>query len=105
MKQKLLATLGLVGLLSVTGCVMLPAGPGAQEGTTPPKLVVKDGVTQWDNPGNFGPVPAAQATKGAAACGALNTKDLQFIATGYHSKAQDVNGNTIAGGGFYCVRK
>jgi hypothetical protein len=50
-------------------------------------------------------VPAAQAALGAHICTTLDTPDSQFEAAGYHAKAQDLNGRTIAGGGFYCVRK
>ena len=93
-----------LGSLLLAGCVTAP-GPGAQEGATPPRLIMKDNAKTWDNAGNFGPVPAALAAKGAATCATLNTMDAKFVATGYHSKAQDVDGKPFAGGGYYCVRQ
>jgi hypothetical protein len=92
------------GSLLLAGCITAP-GPGAQEGVTPPRLVMKDNAKTWDVAGNFGPVPGALAAKGAATCATLNTMDAKFVATGYHSKAQDVDGKPFAGGGYYCVRQ
>ena len=100
MNIKFLSALAVVAVLA--GCAAMP---GASEGSTPPRIVVKDGQAVWDNPSYFGPVPAAQMAKGAATCSALNTKDLQFVAKGYHSKALDVNGNQLPSGGFFCVLK
>jgi hypothetical protein len=102
MKKLIFSAFSVV--LLVSGCVTSP-GPGAQEGATPPRLVMKDKVKSWDNAGNFGPVPTALAAKGAATCASLNTQDSKFTATGYHSKAQDVDGKTFEGGGYYCVRQ
>lgn len=89
--------------LVLAGCVTAPM-PGAQEGATPPRLVTKDGALIWDNPGNFGPVPAALADKGAAGCSSLNKGDAKYSAKGYHSKGQDVNGKAFPQGAYYCVR-
>ncbi len=88
----------------LAGCVTAP-GPGDHEGAIPPKLVMKDNVKSWDNVSNFGPVPAALAAKGAATCATLNTQEAKYVATGYHSKAQDVGRKTFEGGGYYCVRQ
>jgi hypothetical protein len=74
----------------LAGCVTAP-GPGDHEGAIPPRLVMKDNVKTWDNAGNFGPVPVALAAKGAATCTTLNTKEVKYVATGYHSKAQDLD--------------
>lgn len=85
------------------GCVALP-GPGAQEGSTPPKLVMKNDSKTWDDPRSFGPVPLALSTAAANVCSSLNTKEAKFVAKGYHSKAQDMDGKSFTGGGYYCVR-
>ena len=101
--EKLIFSACLASLL-LAGCVTAP-GPGAQEGATPPRLIMKDNAKTWDNAGNFGPVPSALAAKGAATCATLNTLDAKYVAIGYHSKAQDVDGKPFAGGGYYCVRQ
>ena len=88
----------------LAGCVTAP-GPGAQEGAVPPRLITKDNTITWDNAGNFGPVPPALMDKGAATCATLNTQGVKYIASGYHSKARDVDGKTFAEGGYYCVRQ
>jgi hypothetical protein len=59
----------------------------------------------WNNVGNFGPVPAAQAALGVQICARMDTPDNHYEPTGYHSKAQGLNGRTIPGGGFFCARK
>jgi hypothetical protein len=86
---------------SLVGCV---ATPGAQEGATAPRLVTKDGALIWDNPGNFGPVPAALAAKGAAACATMNKDGVTYVAKGYHTKGQDATGKAFPQGAFYCER-
>ena len=83
------------------GCAAMP---GDREGATPPKLVTTGEGAAWDNPGAFGPVPAAKAAAGAKVCETLNTKDAKYVAKGYHSKALDLNGKTFADGGYYCMR-
>ena len=88
----------------LAGCVMVP-GPGAQEGAVPPRLLVKDNVKTWDNAGSFGPVPVALVDKGAATCATLNTPGVKYVATGYHSKARDIDGKPFAEGGYYCTRQ
>lgn len=88
----------------LSGCAGSP-GPGAQEGVVPPKIVLKDNAKTWNNAGNFGPVPAALAAKGASTCATLNTQSAKYMATGYHSKALDMDGKPFPGGGYYCVRQ
>jgi hypothetical protein len=104
LKMKSLLTAVILGSALVTACVTAPS-PGAQEGNPPPRLVMQDKLKVWDNVGNFGPVPAAQAKLGADTCASFNTADAQYMATGYHSRAQGLDGKTLPGGGFYCVHK
>jgi hypothetical protein len=104
LKMKKLIFSVFLGNLLLAGCVTAP-GPGAQEGAPPPKLIMKDNAKSWDNAGNFGPVPAALAAKGSTTCATLNTMEAKFVATGYHSKALDVDGKPFMGGGYYCVRQ
>ena len=89
--------------LVLAGCVTAPM-PGAQEGATPPRLVTKDGSLIWDNPGNFGPLLASFADKGAVACATLNKGDAKYSAKGYHSKGQDPDGKAYPQGAYFCVR-
>ncbi len=81
------------------------AMPGPQEGATPPKIVATKDGNVWDNPGAFGPVPAALAANGAKVCESMNTNNAAFVAKGYHAKAMDVNGSPFAGGGYFCMQK
>jgi hypothetical protein len=98
-------TLCAAALLSA--CVIAPS-VGDRQGDTPPRLVTDPDNKpnlMWDNPKAFGPVPAEQAARGEQSCSSLNTKDMQFKATGYHALAQGVDGKSFVGGGFFCVRK
>lgn len=102
--------LGFVSLASaavLSACVMAPS-IGSAPSDTPPKIVIDkaDGKNRgWDSSSAFGPVPTAEAVRGEKVCSALNTKDVQFKAIGYHPKALDANGKPFVGGGFYCVAK
>lgn len=88
----------------VIGCAATPV-PGAKPGDIPPRLVMRNNVPLWDNPAAFGPVPAELAQAAQSVCSRLNTRDTQYKATGYHSKALNTNVEPIRGGGYYCVRK
>lgn len=88
--------------LAFAGCAAMP---GSSESPIPPRIVMKDKLSAWDNPSKFGSVPASRKTQAAKVCATLNTKTAQFEARGYHSKAQDLNGKTFPDGGYYCVRK
>jgi hypothetical protein len=103
-EMKSLFTAVILGSALLSACVTAP-GPGAQEGATPPRLSMQDKMAVWDNVGSFGPVPAARAALGAQTCAKLDTMDAKFMATGYHSRAQRLDGKTLTEGGFYCVRK
>jgi hypothetical protein len=102
--MKFLRTTVILGSALMAACVTTPS-PGDHEGPIPPWLSMQDNLKFWSNIGNFGPVPAAQAELGAQTCSKMDSQDSHFEATGYHAKAQGLNGRTIPGGGFFCVRK
>jgi hypothetical protein len=77
-----------------------PKPHGSQPSKLPPKLTRIDGVLGWDNPAAFGQVPESMKEEGAIACGTPMTNNVAY---GYHPAALDENGNTIKGGGFFCV--
>ena len=85
----------------VGGCA-LALRPGPFEGAAPPRLITLDGKAGWDNPAAFGPVPAELQATGDAVCSSMNTRWRTFHATGYHSRAQDINGEAFAKGAYYC---
>jgi hypothetical protein len=101
-KTRLFAT--LMSSLVLSACATYPS-VGTSEGATPPRIVNKDGLMMWDNPGYFGPVPAEQMALGKQICSTLDTKDVKHEARGYHAKAQDIEGKTLPKGGFFCVPK
>jgi len=80
-------------------------GVGKWQAEIPPRLVMKAGFAAWDYPAAFGPVPPELMETGAQLCKALDTSQASFRAAGYHARAQDLNGNPLAGGGYYCVRR
>lgn len=84
---------------TLTACVVI--GPGDKPDSVPPRLVVDKNGPAWDRPHAFGPVPAELQATGNEICKNVGTAK----ATGYHPKAQDVNGKAITGGGYYCVAK
>jgi hypothetical protein len=76
--------------------------PSEVASSTPPKLVPFNETFVWDRPSAFGPVPTALASKGDEVCSALNHKDNNFRATGYHPGAIGEKGVPFRGGGFFC---
>jgi hypothetical protein len=83
------------------GC-SIPFRPGLVEGAAPPRLITIDGKAGWDNPGAFGPVPAELQATGDEVCSSLNAGWRTYRATGYHSRAQDVDGNAFPRGAYFC---
>jgi hypothetical protein len=102
--MRVLLTSVILASALLAACVAAPS-PGDHEGPIPPRLALQDNTKGWSNIGNFGPVPAAQAELAAQTCAKMDGPDAHFEATGYHAKAQGLNGRTLAGGGFFCVRK
>ncbi|MBY0579601.1 MAG: hypothetical protein K2P57_11205 [Burkholderiales bacterium] len=94
--SRLFVTLAITS--SVFGCAVAPT-PGDKPDPTPPRLHVGDkNIALWDRPGAFGPVPSELQGAGDSLCQSIGLKK----AIGYHPKAEDVNGNPIKGGGYFC---
>ncbi len=89
-------------LVLLSGCAVYPT-VGAKEGETPPRIVVRNDVRTWDNPGAFGPVPDSLKETAAKVCGTLDTDKAKHEARGFHSRALNLEGRPFAGGGYYCV--
>lgn len=97
--KKSIAALGVLALLA--GCVT--PGIGDKQAETPPRIVVRNDVKTWDNPGAFGPVPESLAVVAAQVCATLDTDKVKHKALGYHARAQDLEGKPFPTGGYYCV--
>jgi hypothetical protein len=98
MKMLTLYTLLSATLLAV-GC----AGTRSdRQDSTPPRLVERNKTVAWDRGDAFGPVPLRLASLAAVHCSALDTKDIQWQAEGFHAKARDLNGVVYPGGGYFC---
>lgn len=96
-------SLMLLAAVLTTACAGM-ATIGSQPDEIPPRLVRNaDGSIGWDRPSAFGPVPQAQLARGGAACATMDSKTQQYRVLGFHPAAQDLQGQTLAGGGFYCV--
>jgi hypothetical protein len=93
------------GAETAMGTATTSAKPGAAEADVAPRLIVRDGFKVWDNPAGFGPVPAELMATGRDVCATMNTKDKEFVPTGYHSRAIDAEGIAFQGGGYYCEPK
>ncbi|MFM7000440.1 MAG: hypothetical protein ACKOXU_05190 [Limnohabitans sp.] len=104
MKNFFTLFLATVSVLVLSACTSYPAA-GSVQAEVPPRIVMKNGSPIWDNPGNFGPVPAELLIQANQICGSLNTKEIKYEAKGYHAKALDLNGNLFANGGYYCLPK
>ena len=92
----------LVSLVAsaLTACVVV--GPGDKADTIPPRLVKKNNnELAWDRPNAFGPVPSELQATGNEICKNIGSEK----ATGYHPKAEDINGKALPAGGYYCVGK
>lgn len=87
---------------SIAGCAI---GPSDKPSDNPPRLVVGEKSTTWDNPAAFGPVPENLVASGQAVCATLDTPDVKHKATGYHPGAIGVDGRPFPSGGYFCVRK
>lgn len=99
-QMKLLLAAAMAVFLA--GCASYPT-VGTKEGDKPPRIVVRDKVRTWDNPGAFGPVPAALADAGRAVCSRLDSDKVKHTARGYHSRAESEAGTPYPKGGYFCV--
>jgi hypothetical protein len=66
----------------------------------PPQLILNNGQLGWDRPGAFGAVPAALIEVANRAC---LKQGSNFKPLGYHPKALDQTGKSVAEGGFLCI--
>lgn len=98
MKTLNLCTLLLAALLAA-GCASTRSD---RQDNTPPRLVERNKTVAWDRGDAFGPVPLKLASLAAVHCAALDTKDTQWQAEGFHAQAQDIHGVAYPGGGYYC---
>lgn len=98
-----LSTLCLAGLTACTGGALIGQAPAEQ----PPQLVklgARDAQGQeflvWDRPKAFGPVPPELQALGDFNC---MQGRLSLRAVGYHAQAKGLDGQAIAGGGYFCA--
>lgn len=89
----------LSAALLATGCA---ATRSERQDNTPPRLLEQNKTTVWDRGDAFGPVPLKLASLAAVTCAALDTKESKWQAEGFHALAQDLEGKTFPGGGYFC---
>lgn len=101
MNKSSVASIGLLGEVAF-GLSACAVGPSSKASDTPPRIVTDaDKRNVWNNPALFGPVPANLQATGDQACQKSGFK----AATGYHPKAEDINGKPIKDGAYFCVDK
>ena len=94
----------LLTLATLSGCYTQGTiiGPGEVASETPPRLVMQtiegEDTLIWNDLSKFGPVPADLAEAAEKICLEVGASG----AWGYHPKARDLDGNSIAGGGYLC---
>lgn len=101
--QFALLALCTAGLAACTGAALVGSAPDS----APPQLVKlgardaqgRDYVV-WDRPKAFGPVPAELQAAGDLRC---MQGRLDMRAAGYHPAAKGMDGQPIAGGGYFCA--
>jgi hypothetical protein len=98
MKIFTLCTL-LTAALLTAGCA---ATRSDYQDNTPPRLVERNKTVAWDRGDAFGPVPLKLVSLAAVNCAALDTKDTQWQPEGFHAYAQNLEGKTYPGGGYFC---
>ncbi len=98
MKTFTTCTLLAAALLSA-GCTTTRSD---RQDDTPPRLLERNKTVAWDHGEAFGPVPLKLAALAALNCATLDTRENKFQAEGFHAKAQDLDGKTFPGGGYYC---
>ncbi len=72
---------------------------------TPPKIRIEpNAFPYWDHSSKFGAIPKELFSEAEQFCSQLNNRDgIRFTAIGYHPMAQDFNGTTFTGGGYFCI--
>lgn len=99
MKSIWICVLGTAVVLTLEGCA---ASRGSKQDDTPPRLVERNKVIAWDHGEAFGPVPLQLASLAAVHCAAMDTPETKWEPEGFHAKAQDLEGKTFPGGGYFC---
>ena len=105
MKKEYLYQCLFLALLSslFAGCVIAPHIGSAPSAEAPKLITDKDsGEPAWDSPSKFGPVPKELQAVGDEACANVNKK---LKAIGFHPNAVNLQGEKLAGGGYYCFNK
>jgi hypothetical protein len=99
--KKFTTTYPLIAIaLLLSGCA---ASRGERQADRPPRLAEQDNKTVlWDRGSAFGPVPLALASLAALRCASLDTNEQKWQPEGFHAKAQDLQGKTLPGVGYYC---
>jgi hypothetical protein len=71
----------------------------------PPRILFgPSGIAYWDNSSKFGAIPNELFSGVQKFCRELNQNDgVTYKTIGYHPLAQDFNGQTFVGGGYFCV--
>jgi hypothetical protein len=72
---------------------------------TPPRLLLSlGGNVNWDNSSKFGLIPNELFAEAQELCEKFNENGgISYKAIGYHPKAQDLEGKSIIGGGYFCA--
>lgn len=73
--------------------------------STPPKILIDpSGFAYWDHSSKFGIIPKELFSGAQQFCSQLNKNEgVRYVAIGYHPMAQDSDGKTFIGGGYFCV--
>jgi hypothetical protein len=71
----------------------------------PPKILFgPTGIAYWDHSSKFAAIPNELFSEAQNFCQGLNQHDgVTYMSIGYHPLAQDFNGQTYVGGGYFCV--
>ena len=91
----------LIQVLTLSLLAACSSMPGKTESSIPPRIVNIDGVSSWNDPSAFGPVPQDKQASGDQICQSMGFAS----AIGYHQRAQDLNGNRFPSGGYFCDGK
>ena len=73
--------------------------------STPPKILIDpSGFAYWDHSSKFGVIPKELFSQAQQFCSQLNNSNsIRYTAIGYHPMAQDIDGKTFIGGGYFCI--
>lgn len=100
MKNIWICAVAAAALLGLGGCA---TSRSDKQDDTPPRLVERNKKIAWDRAEAFGPVPLQLASLAALHCAALDSEETKWVPEGFHAKAQDLQGQTLPGGGYFCL--